>query len=270
MPELPEVETTRRGLAPVLAGRHIAELRVREPRLRWPVAPELGAVLRGARIDAVGRRAKYLLLTTPRGTLLVHLGMSGSLRYLPEPTPPRRHDHVDLVLDSGACVRFTDPRRFGSLHFTPTPDEHPLLRDLGPEPLGPEFTAEYLWRTARTHRVAVKQLLMNARIVVGLGNIYANEALYLAGIHPLRRANRIARPRFARLETAVRSVLEQALEAGGTTLRDFVNGHGEAGRFRLSLNVYERDGAPCRSCGTPIRKRVLGQRSTYYCPRCQR
>jgi formamidopyrimidine-DNA glycosylase len=270
MPELPEVETTRRGLEPVLLGRRIVGMEVREPRLRWPVTPELPAQLTGTRITALGRRAKYLLLATTGGTLLVHLGMSGSLRYLSSPLPPRRHDHVDLLLDAGGRLRYTDPRRFGSMHFTTTPESHPLLRDLGPEPLSGELTPEYLWGASRGRRTAIKQHLMNGRIVVGLGNIYANEALFLAGIHPLRAANRIARGRFGGLVEAIRTVLGQALEQGGTTLRDYVNGHGEAGMFRLSLNVYERTGEPCSKCRTAILRRVTGQRSTYYCPRCQR
>jgi formamidopyrimidine-DNA glycosylase len=270
MPELPEVETTRRGLASVLIGRRISGLAVREPRLRWPVAPDLAKQLEGSEIEAIERRAKYLLIATSAGTLLVHLGMSGSLRYLPRTLPPRRHDHIDLLLDAGGCVRFTDPRRFGSLHFTRSPDEHPLLRNLGPEPLGPAFDADYLWTRARRHRVAIKQLLMNSHVVVGLGNIYANEALYRAGIHPLRAANRIARARFDGLVAAIHAVLDDALECGGTTLRDFVNGHGQPGMFRLSLDVYEREGERCRRCGTAISKRQLGQRSTYYCGRCQR
>jgi formamidopyrimidine-DNA glycosylase len=270
MPELPEVETTRRSLAPRVVGRRVAGLDVREPRLRWPVDPRVGARIRGAPITALERRGKYLLLTTGAGTLLVHLGMSGSLRYLARDERPAPHDHFDLRLEGGALVRFNDPRRFGSLHLTDDPAGHPLLAALGPEPLGPDFTAEYLSASARGRRVAIKNHLMNSRIVVGVGNIYASEALFRAGIHPARPAGRLARARFSALVEAVRSVLREAIEEGGTTLRDYVDGDGRPGYFRVSLKVYERDGAPCPECGTPVRKRVLGQRSSYYCPRCQR
>ena len=270
MPELPEVETTRRGLAPHVTGKSIAAVLVREPRLRWRVAPDLPAQLRGQRIDAVTRRGKYLLFGTPAGTLLVHLGMSGTLRYLRETQAHGTHDHVDVRFDTGDCLRFNDPRRFGSMHFATAPLEHPLLRDLGPEPLGEAFTPDYLFRASRGRNVAMKQHLMNGRVVVGVGNIYANEALFRAGIHPLRPAGRIARARFTALVAAVRDVLNAALADGGTTLRDFVDGDGKPGYFRTALKVYERDGEPCERCATPIRRVVVGQRATYYCPRCQR
>lgn len=270
MPELPEVETTRRGLAPHVVGRSIAAVEVREPRLRWPVARDLAERLRGQRIDSLGRRGKYLLFDTRAGTLVVHLGMSGSLRYLPEPMAHGAHDHVDLELAGGGCLRYNDPRRFGSMHFTAEPLRHKLLRSLGPEPFSDEFNADYLWRTARGRQVAIKQHLMNGQIVVGVGNIYASEALFRAGIHPARAAGRITRARFEPLIAAVRDVLSEAIEEGGTTLRDFVGGDGEPGYFRTELRVYDRAGAPCVTCGTPIRHRVLGQRSTYFCPRCQR
>ncbi len=270
MPELPEVETTRRGLAPFVVGRSIAAIHVREPRLRWPVARDLGAKLRGQRIDDLGRRGKYLLFDTAAGTLLWHLGMSGSLRYLPEPDEPGAHDHIDVRFAGGGCLRFNDPRRFGSVHLTSSPLRHPLLESLGPEPLSHEFTGEYLSRAARGRSVAIKQLLMNGRVVVGVGNIYANEALFRAGIRPTRPAGRIARARFESLAAAIREVLADALEDGGTTLRNFVGGDGRPGYFRGSLQVYERDGAPCLRCGRPIVRRVIGQRATYFCPSCQR
>jgi len=270
MPELPEVETTRRGLAPHVVGRRVAAVEVREPRLRWPVAKSLAGKLAGQRIDALERRGKYLLFGTAAGTLLVHLGMSGSLRYLSDPPAHGPHDHVDLLLAGGGCLRFNDPRRFGSWLFTARPDAHPLLKPLGPEPLSDAFTAEYLAAACRGRRVAIKPHLMNGRIVVGVGNIYANEALYRAGIHPLRAAGRIARARFAPLVDSIRAVLSDALDEGGTTLRNYVDGDGNPGYFRQSLNVYERAGEPCRRCGTPIRERVVGQRATYFCPRCQR
>lgn len=270
MPELPEVETTRRGLAPYVVGRTIARVEVREPRLRWPVAKSLPRALAGARIDNLERRGKYLLFGTDAGTLLVHLGMSGSLRYLPTMRERGAHDHIDVHFADGGALRLNDPRRFGSFMLTTKPSVHPLLKDLGPEPLGDEFDADYLWRTSRKRRVAIKQHLMNGRVVVGVGNIYASEALFRAGIHPRRPAGRIARARFEPLVVSVRGVLRDAIEDGGTTLRNFVGGDGEPGYFRGRLRVYERDGSPCVNCGTRIERRVLGQRATFYCPRCQR
>lgn len=270
MPELPEVETTRRGLEPLLVGRSIERVEVREPRLRWPVAAGLPRRLAGRRITRLGRRGKYLLLETDGGTLLVHLGMSGGLRYLASARPPGKHDHVDLWLAGGACLRFRDPRRFGSLHFSTAPDRHALLAGMGPEPLGTEFTAEYLEGACGGRRIAIKPHLMNGRIVAGIGNIYANEALYRAGIHPGRAAGRIARPRLETLVMRIRDVLLEAIERGGTTLRDFAGSDGNPGYFQLALGAYGRAGEPCARCGAPIRLVVLGQRATYYCPRCQR
>jgi len=270
MPELPEVETTRRGLLPHVVGRAIARIEVREPRLRWPVAKELPRALSDTRIESLERRAKYLLFGTGAGTLLVHLGMSGSLRYLPTPVSPGAHDHIDVHFADGGALRFNDPRRFGSFMLTSEPAAHPLLKDLGPEPLGEDFDADYLWRASRNRRVAIKQHLMNSHIVVGVGNIYASEALFRAGIHPRRMAGRLARARFEPLVDAVRDVLRDAIDEGGTTLRNFVGGDGKPGYFRGSLRVYDRDGSPCVTCGTAIERRVLGQRATFYCPRCQR
>jgi formamidopyrimidine-DNA glycosylase len=269
MPELPEVETTRRGLEPYVVGRSIAAVEVREPRLRWPVAKNLPARLAGQRIEALERRGKYLLFATGAGTLLVHLGMSGSLRYLRDPSPHGLHDHVDMRFDGGGCLRFNDPRRFGSWVLTDEPAKHRLLKNLGPEPLSDDFTAEYLWNVSRGRHVAIKQFLMNGAVVVGVGNIYANEALFRAGIRPLRMAGRIPRRCFGPLVAAVRDVLNDALEEGGTTLRNYVDGDGNPGYFRRRLNVYERNGEPCHRCGTPIRRRVQGQRATYFCPQCQ-
>jgi formamidopyrimidine-DNA glycosylase len=270
MPELPEVETTRRGLEPHVLGRSIAAVEVRERRLRWPVAKNLAARLAGQRIDTLGRRGKYLLFGTRAGTLLVHLGMSGSLRYWQHAPQHGAHDHIDLRLEGGGCLRFHDPRRFGSLHLTSEPEHHALLAELGPEPLGEQFTADYLHAQCRGRAVAIKQLIMNGRVVVGVGNIYANEALFRAGIHPARRAGRVARERLAGLVGAIRDVLNDALEVGGTTLRDYVGGDGNPGYFRQALRVYEREGQPCIDCGTTIRRTVQGQRATYFCPRCQR
>jgi formamidopyrimidine-DNA glycosylase len=271
MPELPEVETTRRGIEPQVIGRTIVALEVYEPRLRWPVARALPAQLAGRRILAAGRRAKYLLIGLDGGTLIVHLGMSGSLRVLADGTPRLRHDHYDLRLDSGRILRFNDPRRFGSLHYTRAdPRHHRLLRDLAPEPFDAAFNAEYLWRVTRGRRLAIKLLLMNSHLVVGVGNIYASEALFRARIRPGREARRLTRAEAARLVSAVRTVLTQAIRVGGTTLRDYVGADGSPGYFRQKLFVYERAGQPCRVCGAAVRRRTQQGRSTYYCPACQR
>ncbi len=271
MPELPEVETTRRGLAPVLEGRRIAKVVVRDRRLRWRLPAGFEGALEGRRVQTVARRAKYLLIGTDGGTLIVHLGMSGSLRVVAPDEPPKPHDHVDLVLSPRQCVRFNDPRRFGSMLFvTGDPLAHPLLRSLGPEPLSADFDADYLYRRTRRRRVAIKQLLMNSAIVVGVGNIYASEALFRAGVRPQRAAGRLSRAEVTRLVVAVRRVLGAAIKVGGTTLRDYVNADGLPGYFRQKLYVYERAGQPCRVCRTPIRQRTQGQRSTYWCPTCQR
>ena len=271
MPELPEVETTRRGIAPVLEGRRVDALVVRQSRLRWPVpVARLRRELVGQRIEAVSRRAKYLLVRTGHGTALLHLGMSGSLRVLTASTPPGPHDHVDLVLDDGTCLRLRDPRRFGALLWTRRdPLHHPLLRELGPEPFATAFDGAYLHARAKGRRLAVKPFLMDGHVVVGVGNIYASESLHRAGIDPRRAAGRISRARYQRLADAVREVLDEALVAGGTTLRDYTGGHGEAGWFSIHLAVYGRDGEPCPRCGAPVRGLVLGQRSTFFCPACQ-
>ncbi|MFL2547530.1 MAG: bifunctional DNA-formamidopyrimidine glycosylase/DNA-(apurinic or apyrimidinic site) lyase [Candidatus Rariloculaceae bacterium] len=270
MPELPEVETTRRGIEPLIVGQTIVDVDVRQPRLRWPVDRSLAAQVRKRQVCSVSRRGKYLLVTTDVGTVLIHLGMSGNLRFLEKPKTPSQHDHVDFVFASGAKLRFNDPRRFGSVHFTTSPFDHWLLRDLGPEPLGDTFSADYLWSLSRQRRVAVKQFLMNGRIVVGVGNIYASEALFRAGIHPKRAAGRIAQHRFGLLVDSVQDVLSEAIEAGGTTLRDFANEDGQPGYFQQELAVYGRAGDPCPVCSTEIKHCVQGQRATYYCPECQR
>ena len=270
MPELPEVETTRRGLLPLVVGKTIQCVCVREPRLRWPVQRSLERALRNQPVTDLSRRGKYLLMKTTAGTLLVHLGMSGSLRYLTAGTTPSRHDHVDLEFSSGELLRFNDPRRFGSLHFSKDPQEHWLLKNMGPEPLDNQFTGEYLWRVSRRRRVGIKQFLMNGAIVAGVGNIYANEALFRAGIHPRRAAGGVSRKRLDRLVAAVRDVLQDAIRAGGTTLQEFVGSDGRPGYFQLSLDVYDRAGEPCTRCGRPITMRTLGQRASYYCTRCQR
>ena len=270
MPELPEVETTRRGIEPAVTARVIDRIVVREPRLRWRIPDELPALAAGQRVQQLRRRAKYLLFDLERGSMILHLGMSGSLRVMPAGTPVLPHDHVDIVLETGQCLRYNDPRRFGSLLWTEEdPLTHPLLRLLAPEPLSDDFDAAYLARVASGRKVAIKQLLMNSQRVVGVGNIYASEALFHAGIRPQRSAARVRSDEFPRLVKAIRKVLRAAIREGGTTLRDYVNPEGMPGYFRQKLFVYERGGEPCRVCRTPIRQIVQGQRSTYYCPTCQ-
>ena len=271
MPELPEVETTRCGIAPYLTGGRIRAVAVREPRLRWPVPKDLERRCRGQVVESLGRRGKYLLLRTPAGTLIVHLGMSGSLRLVDAGTPPGRHDHVDIAFDDGRVLRLRDPRRFGAVLWTvDDPLRHPLLRNLGPEPLDETaFTGDYLYRHSRGRRQAVKTFIMDSRIVTGVGNIYANEALFLSGIHPKRPAGRVAQARYRSLAENIRKVLLKAIDAGGTTLRDFTGGEGQPGYFRVHLNVYDRAEQPCRVCTTPIRRYRIGQRSSFYCVNCQ-
>jgi formamidopyrimidine-DNA glycosylase len=288
MPELPEVETTRRGLAPHLEGRRVLGAVLRRPDLRWPIAPEIAAVLPGQRIEAVRRRAKYLLLDTAAGSALLHLGMSGSLRVLPGDTPAGAHDHVDLVLESpgrgrGRVLRFNDPRRFGCLLWQPADETHALLRGLGPEPLAeggpdrpgpqriePAFTGDYLFALSRGRRTPVKSFLMDQRVVVGVGNIYAAEALFAAGISPLRAAGRVSRERYAQLADAVQRILRHAIARGGTTLRDFLAPDGAPGYFEQELSAYGRGGEPCPRCGRALKQASIGQRTTAWCPRCQR
>jgi formamidopyrimidine-DNA glycosylase len=271
MPELPEVETTVRGLAPRVLGARICRVAVREPRLRWPIAPELADILTGAQVVNLGRRGKYVLLGCDRGTLIVHLGMSGSLRLVREEVAPTVHEHVDLILENGWVVRLRDPRRFGALLWAPeAPKSHPLLARLGPEPLEPGFDAQWLYRRTRGRKATIKQALMDGRLVAGLGNIYANEALFHAGIRPDTPAGRLSRLRCARLVAAIKKTLRLAIRAGGSSLRDYVGSTGELGYFQLKLWVYDRAGMPCRACGTLIRVRRLGQRSSFYCPVCQR
>jgi len=270
MPELPEVETTRRGILPHLVGQTVQAAIVRQPRLRWPIPADLPETLNRLAIRTVERRGKYILIGTSRGTLIVHLGMSGSLRILAPDSPPRKHDHLDLILANGTCLRFHDPRRFGCVVWTEgDPLSHPLLAELGPEPLSEHFDALYLHGKAQGRSMAVKSFIMDSRIVVGVGNIYANEALFRAGIDPRRQAGRIALLRYEKLIVSIRDVLSEAIEQGGTTLRDFVNENGSPGYFQQTLQIYGRTGAPCRRCGEMIRTQRLGQRSTYWCPNCQ-
>jgi formamidopyrimidine-DNA glycosylase len=270
VPELPEVETTRRGIAPVLLHHRVIEVIVRERRLRWPI-PAFEASVRGQTVRAVDRRAKYLLIRFDAGTLILHLGMSGSLRVLKANGPARTHDHFDIRLDSGLMLRYHDPRRFGSLHWTiEDPALHPLLAQLAPEPLSDSFDGAYLFRATRKRSVAIKQLIMNSHLVVGVGNIYASEALFRAGISPRRAAGRITRAEAKKLARAIKAVLSAAIKIGGTTLRDYVGADGTPGYFRQKLFVYERGGARCRVCKSPVKQFLQGQRSTYWCSTCQR
>ena len=270
MPELPEVETTRRGIEPHVVGRRIHRLVVHERRLRWPVDVQTSATFVGCTIRRAGRRAKYLLLETDVGTMILHLGMSGSLRVLPASTPRIAHDHVDIELDSGQTLRFNDPRRFGSLLFTADPATHPLLKGLAPEPLEDGFDGEYLWKITRRRSVAIKQLLMNSRLVVGVGNIYASEALFRARVRPRRPARKLSRVECHKLARAIKATLAMAVKVGGTTLRDYVGADGNPGYFRQKLYVYERAGQSCRVCGKPVKQFTQGQRSTYWCANCQK
>ena len=271
MPELPEVETTRRGIAPALIGRRVADVIVRDRRLRWPIDAHFEASIKHQIVRRIDRRAKYILIGFDTGTLILHLGMSGSLRVLGPKVHPKPHDHWDITLDSGAVLRFHDPRRFGSAHWTEgDPHEHKLLAHLAPEPLSAAFDAEYLFRATRKRSVAIKQFIMNSQRVVGVGNIYASEALFRARISPRRAARRLTRAQAAALTQAIRAVLAEAIDIGGTTLRDYVNADGIPGYFQQKLFVYERGGHPCRVCKAPVKQFVQGQRSTYWCAVCQR
>jgi formamidopyrimidine-DNA glycosylase len=270
MPELPEVETTRRGIAPHIEGRQIEAVVVRDGRLRWPVSVEIGDCLVGQQILCVGRRGKYLLIRLDRGTVLAHLGMSGSLRITRTEVSPAKHDHVDLVLAGGTCLRYRDPRRFGCLLWTDgDPLLHPLLSGLGPEPLDDEFSGAHLHAASRRRSSAVKTFIMDSRWVVGVGNIYANEALFRAGIHPGREAGTILLEGYEQLAHSIRLVLGEAIEQGGTTLRDFVNEVGKPGYFQQALRVYGREGEKCLVCGSIIESWRQNQRATYCCPNCQ-
>ncbi len=270
MPELPEVETTRRGLAPHVEGRRIEHVLLRRPDLRWPIPDEITGVLPGQRITSTTRRAKYLLLDTTAGSALMHLGMSGSLRVLPAETPVKPHDHVDMLLDSGHVLRFNDPRRFGCLLWQPAGTHHPLLAALGPEPLSDDFDGDYLFAASRGRKAPVKTFLMDQAVVVGVGNIYAAESLFRAGISPLRSAGKVSRERYVALATAVKDILAHAIQRGGTTLRDFISPDGAPGYFEQELSVYGRGGEPCLRCGHALKQANIGQRASVWCPRCQR
>ncbi|MGQ0698627.1 MAG: bifunctional DNA-formamidopyrimidine glycosylase/DNA-(apurinic or apyrimidinic site) lyase [Panacagrimonas sp.] len=272
MPELPEVETIRRGIEPHVLGRTIVRTVVRDPRLRWPVQPDLATRLAGRRIEHAGRRAKYLVLQLDNADrLLIHLGMSGRIWVLDPSEKVVKHDHVDIELDSGQLLRFHDPRRFGAvLLWSRDEPDHELLAHLGPEPFDEAFSGDYLFRLSRGRSAAVKNFVMDGRVVVGAGNIYAAEALFRARIRPGRAAGRVSRAEYHELAERLREVLSEAIVQGGTTLRDFAGANGEAGYFQQDLYVYGREGQPCRTCAALVQRRIIGQRSSFFCPRCQR
>ncbi len=271
MPELPEVETTRRGIEPHLLHHTLTGAIVRHQQLRWPVPRGLDKKIAGQIVHAVERRGKYLLLKLDHGTVLLHLGMSGSLRIIDSTTRAEKHDHIDLQLDSGLCLRLHDPRRFGSLHWiSGDPMQHTLLKDLGPEPLTHAFDSDYLFQKSRKRKLAIKLFIMDSKVVVGVGNIYASEVLFRAGIRPARAAGRVSRAEYEKLVQAIQAVLQDAIRSGGTTLQDFTNSDGKPGYFQQQLHVYGRADAACHRCEGPIKHRVMGQRATYYCPVCQR
>lgn len=268
MPELPEVEVTRRGVAELLTGATITDVVVRNGSLRYPVPTDLAGLLRGQQVVRFGRRAKYLLVETAAGTLIVHLGMTGTLRVLPIGTPLRLHDHVDIVFGD-QVLRYHDPRRFGAMLWLPIGDDHPLLGGLGVEPLTDDFDGEYLYQASRGRKTPVKLFIMDAAVVVGVGNIYASESLFRARINPKTPAGRLSRERCTRLVGEIKATLTDALAAGGSTLRDFVASDGSRGYFQQQYFAYGREGEACRVCGREIRRLVMGQRSTFYCPFCQ-
>lgn len=268
MPELPEVETSRRGIAPHLVGAKILHAVVRNGRLRWPVSDEIYRLSDDV-VLSVQRRAKYLLVELTDGWIIIHLGMSGSLRILSEDAPAEKHDHVDLVMDNGKILRYTDPRRFGAWLWAPNLEGSHVLAHLGPEPLSDEFNALYLQERSASKKTAIKPWLMDNKLVVGVGNIYASESLFAAGIHPDRIAHSLSAAEYQRLVLAIKAVLARSIEQGGTTLKDFLQSDGKPGYFAQELQVYGREGEACRTCGTPISASKHGQRSTYYCRRCQ-
>lgn len=270
MPELPEVETTRKGIQPNVEGQTIQKIIIRNGKLRWPVDTSLIEKLPGLVILSVKRRAKYLLLETEQGHLIIHLGMSGNLRVLPQQEPAVKHDHIDLILDNGFLLRYHDPRRFGSWLWTESPlQEHALLKSLGPEPLTDSFNAEYLYQALQGRKTAIKTFIMNNHIVVGVGNIYANESLFLSGIHPTKPAQNLTQEEATRLTRHIKAVLNSAIEQGGTTLKDFLTPDGKPGYFEQKLHVYGREGLPCLQCQKAVEKVVLNQRAAYFCSNCQ-
>lgn len=270
MPELPEVETTCRGIEPHILNRPVKQVTVRQPSLRWPVPAQLDAILRGKKLLQVSRRGKYLLLRFSHGHLLMHLGMSGNLRIVSRREDPGYHDHVDIEFSADRVLRLNDPRRFGAVLWTDQPPvEHELIAHLGPEPLSDEFDPDYLYQRSRKRKQAIKTFIMDSKVVVGVGNIYANEALFAAGIRPTKAAGSVSRAKMTLLVSEIKTVLARAIEQGGTTLKDFVGGDGKPGYFQQQLQVYGRQGQPCRSCKKPLKEIRLGQRSTVYCTACQ-
>lgn len=271
MPELPEVETTKRGISQHVCQFPISDVIVRQAKLRWPIPDNLAKLLVGQTFHSVDRRGKYLLLSTNHGTLIIHLGMSGSLRILSSDTPAEKHDHVDISFNNGKLMRMRDPRRFGAILWSASvPAQHELIDNLGIEPLSKQFSGKYLHDKARKRKVDIKQFVMNSHIVVGVGNIYASEALFLAGIKPTIVAHKISLLRMEKLASSIKSVLRKAIKQGGTSLRDFTKSDGQPGYFKQSLNVYGRQGEPCLQCGSAIKLIKQGQRATYYCSKCQR
>lgn len=271
MPELPEVETTLRGIAPHISGQTITQIIVRNRRLRWPIIKQIDELLTGKTLTRLTRRGKYLILECTTASLLLHLGMSGRLRVLSGDNEPQKHDHVDIHFCNGKLLRFTDPRRFGALLYTEAPpSEHPLLATLGIEPLSDDFNTDYLFKKAASHKIAIKNFIMNSKVVVGVGNIYATEALFRARIHPEQAANALTRKQLQQLVSAIKFILKQAIEKGGTTLKDFTQSDGSPGYFSMELKAYGKAGKPCPRCHKTLCGIRLGQRSTVYCTHCQR
>lgn len=270
MPELPEVETTRSGIEPHIIQQRIKQVIVRERRLRWTIPDELDVLASQQTIQKVKRRAKYLLLELDSGSVIIHLGMSGSLRIIENNAPLQKHDHVDIVLENGIILRYHDPRRFGCILWSKEPASHELLKSLGPEPLTDAFNTDYLFDVSRSRSIAIKLFIMDNKVVVGVGNIYANEALFAAGINPNKPANTISKARYEKLVCCIKEILARAIQVGGTTLRDFVGGDGKPGYFQQTLNVYGRGHLPCKVCGQLLKETKLGQRATVWCNRCQR
>lgn len=270
MPELPEVETSRRGIEPFILHKKVTDVIVRQKQLRWPIPSTLKTQIKNQLINQVLRRGKYILLSTDAGTAILHLGMSGSLRILDKSVAAEKHDHLDICFNNNKILRLRDPRRFGCVLWTKKdPLKHKLLCNLGPEPLSDEFNAQYLFELSRKRKVAIKTLLMNSHVVVGVGNIYANESLFSAGINPKRSANKISLPRYEKLVPVIKEILQRAIEQGGTTLRDFTQQDGKPGYFQQTLAVYGRTGEHCIKCANPIKHITQAQRSTFYCSHCQ-
>ncbi|PCH84314.1 MAG: DNA-formamidopyrimidine glycosylase [Piscirickettsiaceae bacterium] len=270
MPELPEVETTKRGITPHIKNKTISSVIVRQTQLRWPVSPEISQLLPHQQILDIKRRAKYLLLETQLGTVIIHLGMSGSLRIVKKSEPVKKHDHIDIIFADDTCLRYHDPRRFGAFLWTSEPiEEHKLIEKLGPEPLTDAFYLDDFYSKAKKRTLPIKSFMMDGHMVVGVGNIYASESLFLSKIHPSRACNKVSKARLNTLIHAIKTILRSSIEQGGTTLKDFVNSDGKPGYFQQTLNVYGRKGQPCTHCSTPIKQVTIGQRSTFYCPTCQ-